>query len=249
MYRCIIIDDEPHAIEGLKSYIDNFPELLLIKSYTDSVLALKEIKQNEAVDIIFMDVDMPKITGIELSKEIRSKADKLVFTTAHTKHAYEAFELAADAYLLKPYSLGKFAITLQNLFPKKPDFIKPEVTPTSLTQDFFFVKSKEDDLNILKVKFDSIIAVESQQNYVKIYTPTKNIVTYMSLTEIAKILCTLPLFMQLHRSFIINTAHIEAIDGHLIKMANGLKVSVGDKYHKEFNSFVNEHLIKAGKQA
>lgn len=247
MHRCVIIDDEPHAIEGLKRYIDNFPELLLVQSYTDSVIALKEIKENEALDIIFMDVDMPKITGIELSKEIRSKTDKLVFTTAHTKHAYDAFQLAADAYLLKPYSLGKFAITLQNLFPKKPDFIKPEVTPTSLYQDFFFVKSKEDDLNILKVKFDSIIAVESQQNYVKIYTPTKNIVTYMSLTEIAKILCTLPLFMQLHRSFIINKAHIESIDGHLIKMANGLKVSVGDKYHKEFNSFVNEHLIKAGK--
>jgi len=249
MYRCIIIDDEPHAIEGLKSYIYNFPELLLIESYTDPLIALKEIKQNEAVDIIFMDVDMPKINGIELSREIRSKTDKLVFTTAHTKHAYEAFELDADAYLLKPYSIGKFTITLNKLLTNKLTLHNYDKKDESLTQDFFFVKSKEDNLNILKVKFESIIAVESQQNYVKIYTPTKNIVTYMSLTEIAKILCALPLFMQMHRSFIINKAHIEAIDGHLIKMANGLKVSVGDKYHKEFNSFVNEHLIKAGKQA
>ncbi len=247
MYSCIIIDDEPHAIEGLKKYIEDFPELLLIGSYTDPLLALKEISKNEAVDIIFMDIDMPKINGIELSKEIRNKTDKLVFTTAHTKHAYEAFELDADAYLLKPYSIGKFTITLNKLLTDKLTLRNSDKKDESLNQDFFFVKSKEDNLNILKVRFESIIAVESQQNYVRIYTLEKNILTYMSLTEIAKILCVMPRFMQLHRSFLINKEHIETIDGHLIKMKNGIKVSVGDKYHQEFNTFINNHLIKAGK--
>jgi DNA-binding LytR/AlgR family response regulator len=137
MYRCIIIDDEQHAIEGLKKYIDSVPELTLIQSYTDPLLALKAITEGDAVDLILLDVDMPKITGIELSKVIRNKTNKLIFTTAHTKYAYDAFEADADAYLLKPYTLGKFVITINKLFPAK------QQTDTSLEkEDFFFVKSK-----------------------------------------------------------------------------------------------------------
>jgi len=117
MYKCIIIDDEPHAIEGLKGYMASTPQLNLVKSYTDSLAALKDIQESEPVDLIFLDVDMPTINGIELAKEIRNKTAKLIFTTAHTKYAFEAFEVNADGYLLKPYSIGKFIIAINRLFP------------------------------------------------------------------------------------------------------------------------------------
>lgn len=247
MYKCIIVDDEQNAIDGLKGYINTVPELLLIKSYTDPLVALREIGSNVPVDIIFLDVDMPKINGIELSKEIRSKTTKLVFTTAHTKYAYDAFETNADAYLLKPYSLGKFVITINKLFPEQKIESQNHVEDTLPEKDFFFVKSKEDDLRILKIKYNDIVAVESKHNYIMIYTITKNVLTYMSLTEISKILIGIPGFMQLHRSFIINQEQIENIDGSLVKMINGVRITVGDSFRKDFNAFVNDRLIKAGK--
>lgn len=246
-YKCIIIDDEADTIAGLKAYINDLTELELIKSYTDPLQALKEISQNEPVDIIFLDIDMPKITGIELAKEIRSKTGKLVFTTAHTKYAYEAFEANADAYLLKPYTLGKFVITINKLFPERLPIAEQPSEKTSLAKDFFFVKSKEDDLRILKIKFTDVVAVESKQNYVMIYTQSKNVLTYMSLTEIAKILIAIPGFMQLHRSYLINQNQIETIDGSYVKMLNGTRITVGDNYRKDFSTFVAERLIKAGK--
>lgn len=247
MYRCIIIDDEPQAIEGLKEYISSVAELSIVGTYTDPLLALKEIVRDEPVDLIFLDVDMPKINGIELAREIRSKANKLVFTTAHTKYAYEAFEANADAYLLKPYSLGKFIITINKLFGVKLASTD-EMVHKPVQKDFFFVKSREDDLKILKILYADIVAVESKQNYIMIYTLSKKILTYMSLTEIGKILNTKPGFMQLHRSFIISLDQIETIDGSLVKMTNGIRIAVGDTYRKEFNGFVADRLIKTGKQ-
>lgn len=248
-YKCIIIDDEADTIAGLETYINALPELILLKSYTDPLLALKEVSRNEAVDLIFLDVDMPKLTGIELAQVIRSKTSKLVFTTAHDKYAYEAFEANADAYLLKPYTLGKFVITINKLFREQQPIIAQSNATPAVAKNFFFVKSKEDDLRILKIKFADVIAVESKQNYVMIYTQSKNVLTYMSLTEIAKILLAIPGFMQLHRSYIINQDHIENIDGSYVKMLNGTRITVGDLYRKAFNAFVAERLIKAGKQS
>lgn len=242
MYKCIIIDDEPHAIEGLKGYISQMPTLQLLATYTDPLLALKEIQSLSGIDLIFVDVDMPKINGLELAKEIRSKTKKLIFTTAHTKYAFEAFQVKADAYLLKPYSLGKFIITVNELFPDDNDTIEQPVK-----NDFFFVKSKDDDLKILKIKYADVIAIESKQNYIMIYTSKKNILTYMTLSEIAKILKPMPNFMQLHRSYLINQDHIEMIDGNLVKMVNEIRITVGDSYRNEFNAFIIKGLIKMGK--
>lgn len=243
MYKCIIIDDEQHAIEGLKKYIDSVPELTLIQSYTDPLQALKAITEGDPVDLILLDVDMPKITGIELSKAIRNKTQKLIFTTAHTKYAYDAFEADADAFLLKPYTLGKFVITINKLFPTKP-----HSEASSEKEDFFFVKSKEETPKIIKVKYKDVVAVESKLNYVMIHTPAKNIVTYMSLTEMAKILNDGDDFIQLHRSFIVRKDQMESIDGNTIKMVNGIQITVGDHYRKEFADFINTRLIKAGKK-
>lgn len=195
---CIIIDDEPHAIEGLKRYIASIPAIELIETYTDPVKAMMEISNRDVVDLVLLDVDMPGITGIELGESLRPKADKLVFTTAHSKYAYEAFQIDADDFLLKPYSLAKFLKTVHKLFPQKPELIE-----RIDSNDYIFVKSKEDNLRLIKIRYKDIVAIESKLNYVQIHTLDKSVTTYMSLSEMAKKLSQFDWFMQFQRSFII----------------------------------------------
>jgi len=247
IFNCIIIDDEAHAIEGLKRYIEKTPKLKVLKTYTDPVTALSEIRRLDNIDIIFMDVDMPEISGIDLSREIRNRTKKLVFCTAHTKYGYEAFEVKADAYLLKPYTLAKFISTIDDILAVGESL--KEEKEAGETEDYFFVKSKEDNLKLIKVFYNDIIAVESKLNYVMIHTTKKALLTYMSLSEISGKFRDLKGFVQFQRSFIIAEKHIDSIAGNTIYMNGDLQLTVGDYYKKDFNEFLNSKLLKAKRKA
>lgn len=247
--KCIIIDDESHAIEGLKRYIETMPELEIVKSYTEPLVALKEISTGEPVDIIFLDVDMPMINGLELAKEIRNKTQKLVFTTGHTDYAYQAFEANADAYLLKPFSLGKFAITVNKLFPDTTSEILEVNTSGTRNLDYFFIKAKAETTKIVKIHFNDVIYVESKEHNLHIVTLKETYITsYMTLTEISKALAGHPEFIQLHRSYIVNEKHIESISGNCLKMANRQEIMIGDFYRKNFNDFLQVRALKGTKK-
>jgi len=243
-YNCIIIDDDHYAIEGLKRYIALIPSLILMDAYTDPVKALMELSEAERIDLILMDIDMPHMTGIELSKTLRAKTRKLIFTTAHTQYGYEAFEVEADAYLLKPYSFSKFAATISRLFASGVD------TPNEFrpNDDYFFVKNKEENHKLVKIHFTDVVTVESKQNYVMIHTVNKHVLTYMSLTEIGGILEQFPDFVKYHRSFIINRRHIESVTGNMLKMSNGSQIMVGDNFRKNFLTFLDAKLLKASRK-
>ncbi|KIO75537.1 transcriptional regulator [Pedobacter lusitanus] len=241
MLKCVIIDDEPHAIEGLKNYLAKIPELELTACYTDPLLAINEINKGEEIDLLLLDIDMPEISGIELAGIVQSKIRKLVFTTAHVQYGYEAFEKQADGYLLKPYSFAKFLTTIHKLFPAPA----PDQTGKTDQQDFFFIKSKDDNLKLIKILYDDIILAESKLNYVMVYAVDKSILTYISLTEISFKLTRERGFEQFHRSFIMNNKHIDHIDGNTITMNNGRQITVGDHYKKDFSVFVNRNLLKA----
>lgn len=242
--RCIVIDDEMHAIEGLKSYFTALPQLELVQVYTDSLLALTEIKAGENVDLIFMDVDMPKISGIELSKAIRHKTDKLIFTTAHSKYAFDAYEINANAFLLKPFTLARFVETVTSFFSEiklpAPALIKE-------SEDYFFIRNKNDGNNLIKVRYHEIIAVESLQNYIRIYTTQESVITYMTISEIKVVLKDHPNFMQAHRSFIVSKNHIEKIDGNTLKLSNGLTVNIGSSYKDAVQAYITEKTIKSNR--
>lgn len=242
--KCIVIDDDIHAINGIKSYINTLSNIQLIHAYTDPLEALTEISAGNDVDIIFMDVDMPMISGIELSKAVRHKTNKLIFTTSHSKYAYEAFEMHASAYLLKPYTFARFAETINRLFP-----LTPNVPSVSIQQedDYFFVRNKNERNNLIKVRYVDIVAVESLQNYVRIYTVDETIVTYIALTEIKVILKEFPNFAQAHRSFIIAKNYIEKVEGNSLKMINNLTVNIGNNYKEEIQLYIREKTIKTGR--
>lgn len=236
MFKCIIVDDDQHAIDKLKDFLSFFPKFDLVCTYTDPVDALSAIHHADPVDLIFMDVDMPKINGIELSQEIRNKTTKLIFTTSHSSYAYQAFKVRADDYLLKPFTMGEFVISLNKVFPDDK-----EVTQSS----FFFAKDRDNNNKMVNIKFDDVIAVESKLNYVMIHTTKRSCLTYMSLSEISKIFKGHIQFVQFHRSYIISYPYIESFDGNTIKMTNGIQLTVGDYYRKSFREFVNKYAIKA----
>jgi len=238
MLKCIIIDDDQHAIENLKIFAAAFPRLKIVASYTDPSLALAEISKSDVVDLILLDIDMPKISGIELSQEIRAKTKRLIFTTSHTEYGYQAFKVHADDYLLKPFTLGEFVISLNKVFPEQQNETK---------NDFFFVRNKEDHNKMVNIKFKDVIAIESRLNYVMIHTTTKCCLTYMSLSEISNIFKGHTEFVQFHRSYIISHPHIDCFDGNTIKLDNGIQLTVGDYYRKSFKEFVSKYVVKQGK--
>lgn len=243
VYKCVIIDDEVHALEGLKKYIQKCPELSLIGSYSDPILALSKLREFDSIDLILLDIDMPEINGIELSKLLRPLTFGLIFTTGYTKYGYEAFKVHADDYLLKPYSFIEFVASINRIFGQSkippPQFIKEKT---------FLVKSKEDNLRIFNLKYSEVIAVESKMNYVMIHTFNKKIITYITLQEISKVLTQQPGFMQFQRSFIISELHIESIIGNTIRMINGLEITVGSYYKKNFADFISDKLMKSSRR-
>jgi len=235
MIKCILIDDEPHALKALQNYTDQIPQLKVLGAYLNPIDALNNIQELDLIDLVLLDINMPNISGIDFAKLIRKKTRRLIFTTGHVKFAYEAFEVKADAYLLKPYTLSKFIETIQEL----------DLNPAK-QEKFFFVKSKEDELKMVKLFYNDITSVESQLNYIKISTINKQLTTYMSLTEMSKILSQQQGFMQVHRSFIVQVDQIKSVHGNTIELSDGQKITVGEFYRKPFQDFLNSKIIKAG---
>jgi len=240
IYRCVIIDDEPHAIEGLKSYIIKIPELEIIATYTDPIYALQEIAKGDKIDLLLLDIDMPEISGIELARLIREKTNKLLITTAHTHYGYEAFEIQADGYLLKPFSFAKFLTAIHKLFP--PPVQESDTARLSDEHSFFFIKSKDDHLKLVKIRYDDMIMVEDKLDYVIVYTVYRSILTDISLTEISNRASKEKGFEQFHKNFILNSKHIEYIDRNTITLNNGRRITVGEHYQKDFNAFITRNL-------
>ncbi|RZL58724.1 MAG: response regulator transcription factor [Pedobacter sp.] len=235
MIRCIAIDDQHDSIKGLEQYISETPNMRLVNSYTDPVVALLEIKKITKVDAIFLDIQMPQISGIELAKAIRSKTKKLIFTTSYSEFALDAFEAEADAYLLKPYNYAKFALTIARLFE--------EELKGSEEEYFFFVKNKEENNKAIMLKYAEIISFESFHNYIKIHTVSKTVIAYLTLRDIREKLNITPGFIQLHRGYIIAIDHIRHIEGSKITLSDDSVITVGDIYQDEFKKFMKENLI------
>ena len=239
MYSCIIIDDEQRIISTLSDYISAIPQLKLIKTFTDPELALNDINNGEIIDFLFLDVDMPKLTGLEIAAMARHKVRCLIFATAHTKYGYNAFELDGDAFLLKPYGFSKFESTIHKLISSKL-----QSNQKKLSREFFMVKNKDNNYIMQKIIFDDVIAVESKKNYVRILTTSGVVTAYLTLAEMIAMLQNQPGFAQFHRSFVIGIRHIDSIDGSSIGMSKGLRFNVGDSFRPSFQEFLLNYSIK-----
>lgn len=243
MLNCIIVDDEQFSVDAITKYIDMLPRLNIVGVYTDPQLALEKVSSDSDVDLLFMDIDMPRINGLELAKALRSKTQKLIFTTSHSKYAFDAYQVEGDAYLLKPFSFGKFSTTINRLFPNAK-------APLANHEDeYFLVKNKEEDLRIVKVEYKEVIAFESSHNYVKIHLMnSKPIVAYLTIKDILELLGPRDIFKQFHRAFIISTDCISYIEGSTIRMNNNLTFSVGESYRDNFSTYLAGKLLKTSRR-
>lgn len=251
MYRVVIIDDEERSIENIVNYVNQYAGLEVYKTYSEPLVALKEISQfKETVDLIFMDVDMPLMSGIELAKAIRHKTDKLIFTTAYSQYAFDAYETNAEAFLLKPISFAKFAEKVSRVLPYKAiDSFNNEKTGTN---SFILVKSKEDSNRIIKVDLHDIVAFESYGNYLKIHTllSDKPIICYLTLKDILEELKEkqIAYFLRVHRGFVISSRLISSISGNMIMMENKMNIQVGGNYKEAINLLLNKDLITTSRR-
>lgn len=248
MYTCIVIDDDERSINNLANYIEQYPNLEVVKQYLQPLIALDEISRMEKVDIIFMDVDMPTLTGIELAKMVRHKTNKLIFTTAHSKYAFDAYELHADAYLLKPFNFAKFAEKVNRVLSQ--DNILD--VNDHRNKDYILVKTKEKG-DIVKLQFKEIILFESSSNYIEIFISSNKepIVTYLTLKDILTLLSErgVKYFMQIHRAFIISLIQIKSIRGNMIYMNNNRELQIGGHYKDSVRSIVEKNLVTTNRKA
>ncbi|MFD1315873.1 LytR/AlgR family response regulator transcription factor [Namhaeicola litoreus] len=219
--KCISIDDEYLATKVLESHLNEIPDFKLIASFSNPLEAISTI-ENEDINVIFIDINMPKMNGLDFIKSINTKAH-FVITTAHREFAAESYDLNVVDYLLKPIAFSRFLKATQkikNLF--KPDF--PQDYGNSEKTSIFIKVDKKH----VKVKFDDIFYVESLKDYVKIFTKTGNYLVHKSLTSLEEELPT-EKFLRIHRSFLISLNEVEFIEGNSIQI-NKKRIPIGRKY-------------------
>jgi len=237
---CIAIDDDPHALENLIAYMDKLPDLKLVQTFTEPLQALAEISVSKPVDIIFMDVEMPSISGIELASLIRQKTKHLVFTTAHAQYAIDAFKVDADAYLLKPYSILHFAKTINNLYPtgkKAPNLF------SVFDENFFYIPLQEESGDLVRINLNELIAVEDFGTDIKLNTLKNSFLS--SKSNFIKMLAMLKkheAFIQVNDSVIISKQHIKSVLGDKILLSGETYYIVSETYKTRFTTFIKNNL-------
>lgn len=221
--QCIIADDEPIARQILERYISEVPNLELVASCKNA-FEVMELLQNTSIDILFLDINMPKISGISLLKTMRQRPN-VIITTAYAEYAVEGFELAVTDYLLKPFSLERFVQAVLKV--QKPADTPMQIAPaTNDPVASIFVKS---DKKLIRLNLDEVSHIEAYGNYIKIYSDSM-ILTPQTLTHFLE---KLPdNFVRIHKSFVINFNHLQLIDGNQILLQNGSKLPIGKSYRK-----------------
>ena len=217
--RCIIIEDEPLAVKVLADYISQISFLELQDSFKDAILATEFLHSNE-IDLIFLDIHLPKLKGMDFIKTLKTQPS-IIVTTAYHQYAVEGFQLNVTDYLLKPIEFDRFLIAV-NRVPRKS---KPELVPKDEFKNYFFITAQKKKVKIL---FDQICYIESQKEYVKIVTQSKDYIAKMSTKEIEEMLPT-NLFKRIHRSFIIALDKIESFNAEMVEIKE-VNIPIGRGY-------------------
>lgn len=232
---CFIIDDEPLAIEVIESHVSKIDGLEVAATFQNAVKAFQALRNSE-VDVLFLDIQMPKLTGIEFLKTIKTPP-KVVFTTAYREYALEGFELDVVDYLLKPISFDRFLKATDKIFDLHSSNDR-SVNATEENDVKHFVFVPVDKKNV-KICLNEILFVESKRDYVLIKTKNKEVVTHQTLLYMEE---RLPesTFLRVHRSFIINTKMIECWSNNEIELPD-IQIPIGRTYKRETLRALNRH--------
>jgi len=241
--RCVVIDDEKHSVSILSDYIEANPNLKLVNSYLDPIIALSGISLKDKIDFIFLDIDMPEISGIELAKKLVNRTRFIIFTTAFTKYAIEAFEVNASRYLVKPISKPKFIKTVWDVLEGE----RKKLERMRISQRKYFYVSIGDRGQKLKIKKSKILFFESLKNYMKIVTEDQEYTVYLTMKEVEKEFWG-TLFYRVHRSYFVNEEKVEKISGNTLKLGAHI-IPMGNNYKQGFIEFSENKTLRSGRKS
>lgn len=222
--KCLLVDDEPLALEVLENYIDNVSQLELAGTCSDAFQAMEFLQKN-SVDLVFLDINMPKLTGISLVRALE-KPPKIIFTTAHKEHAIDAFELNAVDYLLKPISFERFLRAVNKVASIS---INNSDNPSSLpvqVSGFVYFRA---DRKMIKLFYDEILYVESIKDYIKIFRDGNAPLLVKQSISATEQLLPPHLFLRIHRSFIVSLNHITAFTNKDVEIQK-VEIPIGRMY-------------------
>ena len=245
MIKCLAIDDEPLALAQLTNYIEKIPFFQLAKAYSNAMEALEWLN-TESVDLIYVDINMPDVNGLDFVKSLRHKP-LVIFTTAYAEYAIDGFRVEAFDYLLKPIGFSDFlssanrAAQQMALAEAKNNPTNEGGKPTETNQEgYLFVKA---DYKMLRIDINKILYVESQSEYVRIYLDNdKPIMTLLSMKALEERLPS-DRFMRVHRSYLVNSAKITAVANNRIIIGRETYIPIGNQYKERFNLFVDRHFL------
>ena len=233
MINCLVVDDEPIAREGIMEYvrqIDYLNPVAQCKSASEAAGLLQKHK----IDLIFLDIQMPKLTGIEFVKAL-AEPPLVIFTTAYSEYALEGFELDVVDYLLKPISFARFLKAAE----KAQNYIHARNKELTITNDFFFIKCNG---KIEKIIMVEVAYIEAMANYVIVYTKQKKYITYLTFSGIAEQLPT-ELFVRIHKSFLVAISAIQTIDGNEV-ITSSMRLPISKNYRNEVMCRIEPRTIR-----
>lgn len=241
---CLIVDDEPLARNLITDYVKKVPYLNLIQVCSSPMHAI-EILRNQPVDLLFLDIQMPDITGISLLKALHVKP-MVILTTAYSEYALEGYELDVVDYLLKPITFERFLRAVEKASQRKsapPPLPLPAAVASSNPvidpqQPFVFIK---DGTKLVKIRWEDILYVEGLKDYVTIHTKQQKVVTLQRLKALEEQLPT-DKFIRIHHSFIIAVEAIDSIHKGEVQIGNAL-IPISDSYKKSFKDFTDRHQM------
>jgi len=226
-YTCLIIDDEPLAIKVIQEHLGNFSDQIeCVGMYTKPIDAIPLLNKGD-IDLLFLDINMPSISGIEFLKAIPNQP-YVIFTTAYREFAVDAFDLNALDYLVKPISTGRFLKAINK-------FLSMEQTQLTKQKDIIHIKADKKNYNI---PADSILYIEGVDNYIKIKTTTNSLICYESLTSMEKEL-PVGIFIRIHRSFIVNINQMDHYTSSYIKL-DDRKFTIGRNYKEQVLNYLEK---------
>ena len=240
--RCLAVDDEPLALEIVKAFCAKVPFIESLATCTSGVEAIS-ILQGGQVDLLFLDINMPHISGLELAS-LLSNPPMLIFTTAYQNHALEGFDLSAMDYLVKPFSFDRFmkavsrAYELYRLRHDNRPQKRGASEQAACEDDYMMIKV---DYANVKVMFADILFIEGLKDYIKIYTPRRNYVTKSTMKNVEERL-PCDTFMRVHKSYIVNIGRIEAFENNHLKIGDH-RVPLGGGYRDDFMAFIDSKRL------
>ncbi|SIN70128.1 LytR/AlgR family response regulator transcription factor [Chitinophaga niabensis] len=221
--QCIVVDDEPLAVQVIEAFISKMPELQLQRSFSNPLEALAYLKQEPSVKLVFLDIQMPELTGVEFMQLLQNQVD-VVIISAYDEYALDGFQYEATDYLLKPVSFERFVKAVQKVVNKQ------QKDNISLVQnEFIFIRT---DKRIVRVNLSEILFIEALRNYVAIQTANQKILTLQNLRGIEEILPPQK-FIRVHKSFITAIDKIDSVERQRI-FIGAHTIPIGDTYVKQF---------------